>query len=609
LKSVSLQSHSGGNAALERAREELSGRLDDLRGLGLLPGADAGPPRGELELVDLALHLVDRLEVTQRRVIETSIQILSLRELITKLLSRRTPEAVAETVALYLLKAFDHERVLVGLRDGEENPLEGWVAIRDGEETKSRPFRLRGEWSGTLLDVLREGEPIHGRNDVPERRLLEGGEADDVLSPFRDRALGSYLAFPLRGGGMADAPVLGAVVVGRGPRRPEVGEVDESVLESVAEAVGTAVENVLLERDVRREEAFRKDVMASMGAGLLAVDLEGRVLSWNAQVERLTGFSRAELEGRVPVELDVGSGTLTGLLRKTLRARRPLLRVERAVRKADGSAFPAACSTALLRNPAGEIYGAILTLEDLSLIKEMEERIRSLDRLAALGRFTAGIAHEIRNPLTGIGTGAQYLARHLEGNEEHAENLSFILREIARLNRIVEDLFRVTHPTPLRKTLEDPRSLLEHAVRSLGSLPAEQEVEIELHVAAGVPSVPADPDQIQQVLLNLLKNAVEASPEGETVDVHVYASGEEEEPRLAIQIVDKGPGIPPEAMPHLFEPFYTKGKPDGTGLGLYVSHGIVERHGGELHPANHSEGGAIFTIKLPLTSYDMTETP
>jgi len=368
------------------------------------------------------------------------------------------------------------------------------------------------------------------------------------------------------------------------------------------------VENVLLERDVRREEAFRKDVMVSMESGLLAVDLEGRVLTLNAQVERLTGFSREGMLGRPPVDLDVGSGTVTGLLQKTLRTRRPLLRVERAVRKSDGAAFPATCSTALLRNPAGEVYGAILTFEDLTRIKEMEERIRSLDRLAALGRFTAGIAHEIRNPLTGIGTGAQYLARHLEGDEAQAENLAFILREIARLNRIVEDLFRVTHPTPLRKTPEDPRSLLEHALRSLGSLPEDRDVTVELKVASGLPPVPADPDQIQQVLLNLFKNAVEASPAGGVVSVHAYASGDEEQPRLVLQIMDKGPGISPEAMAHLFEPFFTSGKPDGTGLGLYVSHGIVERHGGELHPANHSEGGAIFTVKLPLTAYDMTET-
>jgi two-component system sensor histidine kinase AtoS len=298
---------------------------------------------------------------------------------------------------------------------------------------------------------------------------------------------------------------------------------------------------------------------------------------------------------------------VAALLAKTLSARCPILRVERPVVRADGGAFPATCATSLLRNPSGTVYGAIVTFSDITEIKVMEQRIQALDRLAALGRFTAGIAHEIRNPLTGIGTGVQYLERHLRDDADQTENLTFIRDEISRLNRIVEDLFRVTHPHPLRKSPENPQALLERAVLALGDLPETKRVAIHLRIDPALEAVTVDPDQMQQVLLNLFKNAVEATPDGGTVDVHAYPSGDEPRPHTVIQVIDSGPGIDPESLPKIFEPFYTKGKANGTGLGLYVSHGIVERHGGELHAANHNQGGAVLTLRLPLDTYELTE--
>jgi two-component system sensor histidine kinase HupT/HoxJ len=154
----------------------------------------------------------------------------------------------------------------------------------------------------------------------------------------------------------------------------------------------------------------------------------------------------------------------------------------------------------------------------------------------------------------------------------------------------------------------ESQELLERAIRSLGDQPEVADVTIETRFATPLPPVPVDPDQIQQVLLNLLKNAVEATPRGGKVEVHAHAASGETRPHLIVQVRDTGPGIHAEAMAHIFEPFFTMGKPKGTGLGLYVSHGIVERHGGELLASNYgSAGGAIFTLKLPLDGTDNVE--
>jgi len=593
------------DSGLARLRQDLGLRLDDLRGYGILPfGADDQDLEGEAGPVRLALDLVDALESTQRRVIETSIQILSLRELVAKLLSQRTPQAVAETVTFYVQKAFDHERVLVGVYDPRTEALQGWLSVRDGA-SECRRFRLEGEWHGSLREALHSGMAVSGNGAV--NPFLAGPATPGELAAFRDAGLGSYLAFPLRGAGQKDRKIVGVLMVGRGPGGASLNEMESGILESVVESVGTALENVILEEDVRREEAFRKDIMRSMSSGLVAVDLEGRVLALNACAERLTGFTLAEFRGRPLEGVDPPGGGIAGLLAKTLASRRPILRAERAVRRADGGAFPATCATSLLRNPEGTVYGAVVTFTDLTEIKEMEERIRSLDRLAALGRFTAGIAHEIRNPLTGIGTGVQYLERHLSGDPSQDENLRFIRSEIARLDRIVEDLFRVTHPQPLQRIPEAARGMVERAMQSLGDLPQRKGIQVTYDFPADLPEVRIDPDQIHQVLLNLLKNAVEATPEGGAVAIHGYPAPEETRPQMVVQIVDSGPGIDPEFLPKIFEPFFTRGKPGGTGLGLYVSHGIVERHGGELHAANNNAGGAVFTLKLPLDTLDMTE--
>jgi PAS domain S-box-containing protein len=594
----------GRDSGPTRNRKNLSLRLDDLRGFGLLPAGGDSEIQGEEALIELCLKLVDSLESTQRRVIETSIQILSLRELVAKLLSLRTPEAVAETVALYLLKAFDHERVLVGVHDPITGTLEGWLAASD-RDTECTQFLLNTTFEGALLGCLNSGRPVHATS-ADDPPFLLGTDLPVELEPFTSGNLGPYLAFPLPGGVERPEKTVGVMVVGRSADGKPITDTDLGILESVVEAVGTALENVILEEDVRREEAFRKDIMGSMSSSLIAVDLDGRVLTMNAATGAMTGFSIGELRGETVVPLNPPGGGLAELLEKTLKTGLPILGLERAVRRADNSAFPASCATALLRNPQGDVYGAVVTFSDLTEIKGMEQHIRSLDRLAALGRFTAGIAHEIRNPLTGIGTGVQYLERHIQDPDQN-ENLRFIQREIDRLNRIVEDLFRVTHPHPVRKVPEDALGMVERAAQALGDVAEQRGIRLTYHVEENLPPIGVDPDQIQQVLLNLLKNAVEASPDEGEVAVHIYTSSDESRPQMVYQIIDEGSGIAPESQPHVFEPFYTKGKPDGTGLGLYVSHGIVERHGGELHAANENNGGAIFTLMLPLHTYDSTE--
>jgi two-component system sensor histidine kinase HydH len=245
---------------------------------------------------------------------------------------------------------------------------------------------------------------------------------------------------------------------------------------------------------------------------------------------------------------------------------------------------------------------------DLSEIKMMEEAIRHLDQLAALGRFTSAIAHEIRNPLTGIAAGIQYLDRSAELNEEHKENITHILAEVARLNRIITDLFKVAKPRDLLYQPSDAAGIVEKSFKSVSSIVDSKKVRFSSSVSPVVPKLEVDPDQITQVLINLIKNAAEAVEEGGKVSVNVrpFDDGESDMRRqkgkefIIIDVADDGPGIDGRDKQKIFLPFFSR-KKGGTGLGLFVTHSIIQHHQGSIKVISEPGDGTIFRVYLPVT--------
>jgi signal transduction histidine kinase len=291
------------------------------------------------------------------------------------------------------------------------------------------------------------------------------------------------------------------------------------------------------------------------------------------------------------------------LLRDALEQGRTVRREEVLLRTEAGGVVPVSFTTSLLRNDRRTVIGAIATFVDLTPFKRAEEHARQLDRLAALGRFTSSVAHEIRNPLTGIAAGVQYLARALEPHGPDAENLEFIQREVKRLDQILQDLFDITHPRGLRVTLVPVEDSARRALQCLEALLGERRVTASIEVAPRTPPVPHDADQMEQVFLNLLKNAAEASPPGAHLQVRVTMAAPAETAggpgAIAIRIEDQGDGIPVEHLKTVFEPFFTT-KQGGSGLGLYISHDIVKRHGGSITVHSEPGQGTTFTVELPM---------
>src|SRR5262249_17924446 len=191
-------------------------------------------------------------------------------------------------------------------------------------------------------------------------------------------------------------------------------------------------------------------------------------------------------------------------LTATLGSGRPGIRRETVLRTASGAPLPVRLTTSRLKDEQGNGYGALATFLDLTPLRAAEERARQMDQLAALGRFTTSVAHEIRNPLTGIGMGVGRLAKALADRPPEAQNGGVVRNEIKRLDRIVQQLFDVTHPRKLDLTPRPLEDTVRRAERSLGGLLEERGVRVDCEIEPGLPPAPHDADQMQQVFINLL---------------------------------------------------------------------------------------------------------
>jgi two-component system sensor histidine kinase HydH len=237
-------------------------------------------------------------------------------------------------------------------------------------------------------------------------------------------------------------------------------------------------------------------------------------------------------------------------------------------------------------------------------LQETFDQLRRADRLAALGQLSAGIAHEIRNPLGSIKGSIEILESEVSPENPKYEFIRIIKEETTRLNSIVAEFLKFARPS---KPSIEPTSLND-LIESTLVLFAKQEgpskVEIRKHLASRLPLISVDPDQIRQVLLNIILNGVQAMPEGGILDVTTRL--EDEQDRVSVEISDTGTGIEEESLDRVFDPFFTT-KPQGTGLGLAISHQLIKNHAGGINVRKNPDRGVTFQIELPISQSKLAQ--
>jgi two-component system sensor histidine kinase HydH len=351
-----------------------------------------------------------------------------------------------------------------------------------------------------------------------------------------------------------------------------------------------------------RIEAFSDNLVENMPIGLIAIDNHKRIASFNHVAEsffiHLTeaniGKDIAEIIPRELCQLIESSDIRKGIVEKEIDC--PVN---------DGRTIPLEVSSTLLNDKDDKFLGYMILFKDMTEIKSLKKIIARSQRLASVGRLAAGVAHEIRNPLSSIKGFATYFKERYYNVSEDKQTAEIMIQEVDRLNRVVSQLLEFAKPVKVSARPADIRKLLEDSLKLIEKQIQGKNINIETDFSDEVEKAFIDSDKINQVLLNLYLNAIDALKDGGTISVllrkHKWRKG------IEVVIQDSGPGIDAKDLPNIFDPYFTT-KSTGTGIGLAIVHNIIEAHNGEIKVESRPGEGTKFIVYLSDLSKVENET-
>ena len=387
-------------------------------------------------------------------------------------------------------------------------------------------------------------------------------------------------------------------------RTAELAQSNKALHEEIAE-------RRRVEEALRESQARLSAIISSAMDAIIVLDAHQRTVLFNAAAEEIFRYPAAEAIGQ-PLEqfLPERVRQVHPQHVRTFDERgldRYRIGTERAVtgRKADGEEFPAEISLSQVQIGGQKFYTAIV--RDITERKRAEEALRHSEHAAAIGRIAAGVTHEIRTPLSALAINLQLLARALSkasfSGEEAHQLINTASAEVNRINYALEEFVQYARLPRPRFAPVQVNALLEEITEVMRAGAQESAVKITTRLEANLPPIQADPDQLRQLFLNLVANAIEAMPGGGEVGLETRSSGEGHK-RIIARVVDTGPGIPPATLPHIFDLFFST-KERGLGLGLAIVKRIVEEHGGTIQCQSQEGNGTTFDVMLPPAHADL----
>jgi two-component system, NtrC family, sensor histidine kinase PilS len=357
------------------------------------------------------------------------------------------------------------------------------------------------------------------------------------------------------------------------------------------------VELAAATQSLAKLRALHERIIESIRSGVITTDLEGRIYTFNNAAEEITGYDAADVRGK---DASIFFGDITQRIAESLRAAangEANPRFEADCLTPNGLVLRLGFTVSPLFAETGETSGMVITFQDLTDIRALEETSRRQDRLAAVGRLAASIAHEIRNPLAAMRGSIQMLRAEMDAGSEQAQLMEIILRESDRLNRIVADYLSYARPRPAEMNKVDPGELLQDTFKLLSnSAEVSESHKLELDLPTDPVITKGDEEQLRQVFWNIARNAMKAMPNKGTLRATLERVNAN---RLRLSFSDTGCGMSAEQVERLFEPFTST--TGGTGLGLSIVYQIIRDHSGTINVRSRLGEGTTITIELPVS--------
>ncbi len=342
-----------------------------------------------------------------------------------------------------------------------------------------------------------------------------------------------------------------------------------------------------------RVKAFSDNLVHNMPIGLLAIDADERIASFNQAAESVLKLSSSSAMGKRPAE--ILPQPLWEFFNQ-LKTRQGLIDKELDCPVKDGKIIPLEVVGTSLKGEDDSAVSWVILFRDLTEIQHLKKEIARTQRLASIGRLAAGVAHEIRNPLSSIkGFATYFKERYREIPEDH-KTAEIMIQEVERLDRVIGQLLEFARPMNISKKTASLEDVIKDSLRMVEAEARQRGIRVDFSSDPQTKEVRIDTDRIRQVLLNLYLNAIAAMESGGTLSVELRQ--DDDTGRFRIIVSDTGTGIKNSDLPHLFDPYFTT-KPSGTGLGLAIVHKIIESHGGEVSVESRYGEGATVTIRLP----------
>lgn len=541
------------------------------------------------------MKLLKRIDHLENELDKRGLMLSSIFRISQLVNSPANHEKILQAILHEAQKIFGLTRSLILIINKAEDKLEAKYCAgfspKEEEVAFTQPLCLKTQ-SCLEIIVAKTGKTIYVKDIKNDPSQLT--EFDLRKERFWHRV--SYIAAPLK----INREVIGVIAGDRISQKLVLSKSDIKLYQAFANQASIILENARLFNQILAERKFSENILENVPNGILTVDKNKRVSSINRMAEEILKKKRKRILGKPYSQ--IFSDEAVNMLDHTIDEHDATRSLEIVNEENDGRKKVYAVTSSLLQCSTDNDAGAIVAIHDVTKIKQTEEMLWRVEQLQSLGRMSAGIAHEIRNPLASINFNVQLLSKKIIYNKEMQRISNNILEGIDKIKTTIKRTLDFAKDTKPFMKYEDISNVIQDSISLVEPQLKSQSIKIKTDLCANNPKLLFDNYQIRTVLVNLLINSAEAMPQGGTIKIrskietthNLYCAK-----CLQLTVIDNGIGIPKENIKRAFEPFFTT-KKEGTGLGLSIAHKIIEQHNASIDIRSKDGNGTVVNMKFPL---------